>query len=108
MSGAKDAKGFDMGCCGMTVAGAQANSAEMIDLQVEAGLMVRLVFICDEKRTEPYLAGGRVYQFGNNDRRRVNAVPARYVPNFLDPNGRYFGCFMEFDADLFNEDGTEK
>ncbi|RIK34811.1 MAG: hypothetical protein DCC55_32200 [Chloroflexi bacterium] len=42
---------------------------------------------------EPQLvevAEGKVYFFGNNDHRRVTAVPARVLPQFLDPAGRYY------------------
>ena len=94
-----------MGCCGITSAGAAQNAAEIIDEAVAVGVLVRLVFLCEDKRTEPYLSGGRVYQFGNNERRRVNAVPARYAPNFLHEDGRYAGCFAEFDPAIYADNG---
>lgn len=94
-----------MSCCGQTSAQAQANVVALIDEQAEAGVMVRLVYVGADKRTQPYVVDGKVYQFGANARRRVNAVSARVAPTFL--LGRWANLFVAYDEALYGEDGTE-
>lgn len=62
-----------------------------------AGTLVKLVYTGGDRRNRPYVAEGKVYFFGANDHRRVNAVPARVLPQFLDPAGRYFGAFERYE-----------
>ena len=84
-----------MSCCGQTPAQAQAKVAALIDEGADAGALVRLVYVGADKRTQAFVVEGKVYQFGNNSRRRVNAVPARVAPTFL--RGRWPGLFVAYD-----------
>jgi len=111
-----------MSCCGQTPAQAQAKVAAIIDEGAGVGALVRLVYVGADKRTQAFVVEGKVYQFGNNARRRVNAVPARVAPTFLAqgfaPGGhpssaertprRWPGLFVVFDAQRHNEDGTQR
>jgi len=84
-----------MSCCGQTPAQAQAKVAALIDEGADVGVLVRLVYVGADKRTQAFVVEGKVYQFGNNSRRRVNAVPARVAPTFL--RGRWPGLFVAYD-----------
>ena len=92
-----------MSCCGQSSGQAQAKVAALIDEAVlrsgaDAGALVRLVYVGSDKRTQAFVVEGKVYQFGNNERRRVNAVPARVAPTFL--RGRWPGLFVAYDPAL--------
>ena len=93
-----------MSCCGQTPAQAQAKVAAVIDEGADAGALVRLVYVGADKRTQAFVVEGKVYQFGNNSRRRVNAVPARVAPTFL--RGKWGRLFVAYDPLRHNEDGT--
>ena len=84
-----------MSCCGQSSRQAQAKVAAVIDEGADVGALVRLVYVGADKRTQAFVVEGKVYQFGNNDRRRVNAVPARVAPTFL--RGRWPGLFVAYD-----------
>lgn len=73
---------------------------------VSSGSMVQLVYLGSDPLVRTYVVDGNVYQFGNTDRRRVNAVAARVAPFFLDPLSPYYGLFAEFDPALYDADGT--
>ena len=92
-----------MSCCGQSSGQAQAKVAALIDEAVlrsgaGVGALVRLVYVGSDKRTQAFVVEGKVYQFGNNERRRVNAVPARVAPTFL--RGRWPGLFVAYDPAL--------
>ena len=98
-----------MSCCGQSSGQAQAKVAALIDEAVlrsgaGVGALVRLVYVGSDKRTQAFVVEGKVYQFGNNERRRVNAVPARVAPTFL--RSRWPGLFVIYDPALHNEDGS--
>ncbi|MCB9150306.1 MAG: hypothetical protein H6641_16250 [Caldilineaceae bacterium] len=95
-------------CCGYSSAAAASDQGLLLDKQAEAGAVVKLVYTCAERRTTAYAIGGKIYQFGNNERRRVNGVAARLAPNFVDAGGRFYGCFERFDAAKHNPDGSPK
>lgn len=88
-----------MSCCGGGLSAAQvvAQGRALVDGGAAAGMLVKLVYTGDDRRNRPYVAEGKVYFFGANDHRRVNAVPARVLPQFLDPAGRYYGSFERYD-----------
>lgn len=67
-----------MACCGGgSSAGNLEQSALLIDQAAEAGAVTRLVYTCESRQTQAFTLSGRVFQFGNNDRRRVNAVDSQ-------------------------------
>ena len=68
-----------MACCGQTAAEALAAGLRVMDERIGQQTHVRIVYTGMEIRTKAYVTGGNVFQFGNNDRRRVNIVPARAV-----------------------------
>jgi hypothetical protein len=84
-------RGCEMSCCGGGVRVAQGQV--VVDGGAATGSLVKLVYTGEDRRNLPYVAEGKVYFFGNNERRRVNAVPARVAPQFLEPVGRYYGSF---------------
>ena len=88
-----------MSCCGGGLSAAQvvAQGRALVDGGAAAGVLVKLVYTGDDRRNRPYVAEGKVYFFGANDHRRVNAVPARVLPQFLDPAGRYYGAFERYE-----------
>ncbi len=90
-----------MSCCGQSSGQAQAKVAAVIDEGAGVGALVRLVYVGSDKGTQAFVVDGKVYQFGNNERRRVNAVPARVAPTFL--RGRWPGLFVAYDPALHNE-----
>jgi hypothetical protein len=93
-----------MACCGQGSVQALAMAAVLIDEGAAALVLTKLVYIGSDRRTQPFVVEGKVYQFGNNARRRVNAVSARVTPTFLQ--GRWAGQFVVYDPMLHNEDGT--
>jgi hypothetical protein len=85
-----------------------AQGRALVDGGAAVGALVKLVYTGEDRRNQPYVAEGKVYFFGNNDHRRVNAVPARVLPQFLDPAGRYYGSFVAFDPTLHAETGDQR
>jgi hypothetical protein len=79
-----------MSCCG---GGLRVVQGRALGDGSTAGGLVMLVYTGEDRRNLPYVAEGKVYFFGNNERRRVNAVPVRVLPQFLEPAGRYYGSF---------------
>lgn len=99
-----------MSCCGGGLRAAQvvARGRVLVDGGAAAGVLVKLVYTGADRRNQPYVAEGKVYFFGNNDHRRVNAVPARVLPQFLDPVGRYYGSFVAFDPAVHEGSGKQR
>lgn len=95
-----------MACCGQTAAQALAAGLRVMDERIGAQTHVKIVYTGAEIRTKAYVTGGNVFQFGNNDRRRVNIVPARAVGFFLSEQSPNYGQFALWDPALFAEDGT--
>jgi hypothetical protein len=95
-----------MSCCGggLSAMQVQERGRALVDAGAARGALVKLVYTGDDPRTRAYVAEGKPYFFGAN--KRVNVVPARVVPQFLDAGGRYYGSFERFDPALHNEDGT--
>jgi hypothetical protein len=79
-----------MSCCG---GGLSVVQGRALGDGSAVGTWVMLVYTGEDRRNLPYVAEGKVYFFGNNERRRVNAVPVRVLPQFLEPVGRYYGSF---------------
>ncbi len=94
-----------MACCGQTAAQALAAGLRVMDERIGAATHVKIVYTGAEIRTKAYVTGGNVFQFGNNERRRVNLVPARAVGFFLDERSPNYGKFALWDEALFAEDG---
>jgi hypothetical protein len=92
-----------MSCCGQTAQQAQAAAHRTLDERTAALTHVRLVYVGADKRVHPFVAAGKVYQFGNNERRRTNVVAAAAVPKLLAA-----GLFEVFDPERHNEDGTAR
>jgi hypothetical protein len=85
-----------MACCGgVTSSMAQARGRALTDEGAARGALVLLEYTGNEQRTLPYVAAGKPYFFGVN--KRIAAVPARVVPQFLDPAGRYYGQFVRYE-----------
>jgi hypothetical protein len=84
-----------MSCCGGGLSGVQGRA--LVDGS-GTGAWVMLVYTGADRRNLPYVAEGKVYFFGNNERRRVNAVPVRVLSQFLEPAGRYYGSFERWVA----------
>lgn len=86
-----------MGCssCG----GGLAAPAQQMRLEgvrargVAAATLVRIRYIGEDRRVRPYVAEGKVYFFGNTDRRREGIVPSRVAWQFLEKGGRFYGSF---------------
>lgn len=86
-----------MGCasCG----GGLAAPAQQMRLEgvrargVAAATLVRIRYIGEDGRVRPYVAEGKVYFFGNTDRRRDGVVPSRVAWQFLEKGGRFYGSF---------------
>jgi hypothetical protein len=93
-----------MSCCGGGLSVVQGRA--LVDGSAAGGL-VKLVYTGADQRNLPYVAEGKVYFFGNNERRRVNAVPVRVLPQFLEPAGRYYGSFERWVAVENPQDATE-
>ncbi len=88
-----------MSCCGgVSAPMAQARGRALTDEGAARGALVLLEYTGDERRTLPYVAAGKPYFFGVN--KRISAVPARVVPQFLDPAGRYYGHFVRYEAEV--------
>ena len=92
-----------MSCCGQTAQQAQAAAYRTLDARTAALTHVRLVYLGEDRRTQPFVAAGKVYQFGNNERRRTNVVAAAAVQKLMAT-----GLFEVFDPERHNEDGTPK
>jgi hypothetical protein len=92
-----------MSCCGQTAQQAQAAAYRTLDARTAALTHVRLVYLGEDRRTQPFVAAGKVYQFGNNERRRTNVVTAAAVQKLLAT-----GLFEVFDPERHNEDGSAK
>jgi hypothetical protein len=95
-----------MSCCGggLSAVQTQERGRALVDAGAARGALVKLVYTGNEQRSRAYVAEGKPYFFGTS--RRVNAVPARVVPQFLDVQGRYYGSFERFDPALHSEDGA--
>jgi hypothetical protein len=95
-----------MSCCGggLSAMQTQERGRALVDAGAARGALVKLVYTGAELHARAYVAEGKPYFFGAG--KRVNAVPARVVPQFLDPQGRYYGPFTRFDPALHYEDGT--
>lgn len=92
-----------MSCCGQTAQQALAAAQHTLDARTAALTHVRLVYGGADKRVHPFVAAGKVYQFGNNERRRTNVVAAAAVQKLLAT-----GLFEVFDPERHNEDGSVK
>src|SRR5262245_22451158 len=92
-----------MSCCGQTAQQAQVTAHRTLDERTAAQAHVRLVYIGADKRVRPFVAAGKVYQFGDNERRRTNVVAQAAVGTLLAT-----GWFAVFDRDRHHEDGTRK
>jgi hypothetical protein len=60
---------------------------------VAAATLVRIRYAGEERRVRPYVVEGKVYFFGNTERRREGVVPARVAWQFLEKGGRFYGSF---------------
>jgi len=76
---------------------AKARGQALTDDGAARGVLVKIQYIGDDRRTRAYVAEGKPYFFGVN--KPINAIPARVVPQFLDPTGRYFGAFERVSAE---------
>lgn len=94
-----------MACCGQTAAQALAAGLRVMDERIGQQTHVKIVYTGADVQTRAYVTGGNVFQFGNNERRRVNLVPARAVGFFLDATSPHYGKFVLFDEALHNPDG---
>ena len=92
-----------MSCCGQTAVQAQAAAHRTLEERTAAQTHVRLVYIGQDKRVRPFVAAGKVYQFGDNERRRTNVVAQAAVVKLLAT-----GWFAVFDPERYNEDGSAK
>ena len=94
-----------MSCCGGGLSAVQVQAQVMARSAagVAAAALVRIRYTGGERRVRPYVIEGKVYFFGDTERRREGVVPARVAWQFLEPGGRFYGAFEAVIGDAGGE-----